>query len=302
MSPAAVSASLARRIAFIGGGNMAEAIIGGLIANSVPCSNIVVSEPLIQRAEYIKDKFGVHIANSNITAVSGMKPVYEAADVVIIAVKPNYVAPVIRETANALISSKPLVISIAAGVCLSDIERWLTENNSSIAKNEIPPLVRCMPNTPALVLEGASGVYASPDTVNDEQRQLAETILSGVSRVYWMENESLLDPVTAVSGSGPAYFFMMLEAMEKGGIEAGLTREQSRELAIQTCLGAAKMAMQNKNTTLEQLRINVTSPNGTTEAALKVMMGEGKVHEWIQKGVIAASKRSTELGQIFGKL
>jgi pyrroline-5-carboxylate reductase len=183
---------------------------------------------------------------------------------------------------------KPLLISIAAGIRLNDLARWAGDSL---------PIVRAMPNTPALVGTGASALCANSN-VNDTQHDIAESIMRSTGIVTWVEDESLIDVVTALSGSGPAYYFYIMEIMEKAGIELGLTKEQARLLTLQTALGAAKMAMESEDDP-EVLRKQVTSPGGTTEQAIKVMQ-EGKLNELFSKAIRAAFERSQELAKILG--
>ncbi|ORY02699.1 pyrroline-5-carboxylate reductase [Basidiobolus meristosporus CBS 931.73] len=288
----------AQHITFIGGGNMAEAIIGGLIENGFDRANITLSEIVTARAQYMHDTFGINLAPDNTSAITGYEGNNRSkAQVVVFAVKPQVMKQVALSLSSALIEAKPLVITIAAGIRTTELARWLStdDNGEAIPGAEIP-VVRCMPNTPALVLCGATGLYANR-YATEEHKEVANEILCSISKTQWLEDEQLLDAVTAVSGSGPAYFFLMLEAMENAGVKAGLPKEIASALAVQTCLGAAKMA-EKSGEEFAELRRRVTSPNGTTEAAITTMQ-RGEVREWIEKGVLAANTRSQELGEMF---
>jgi len=196
-----------KKIGFIGSGNMAYSLIGGLTATGVPGENIWVSDPSTEKMTQIASHFNANTTNSNTELA-------QSVDIIILAVKPQQLAQVCTEIATDVSQSAPLVISIAAGVLSKDIEIWLNaqEKESSIA------LVRCMPNTPALVQSGATALFAN-DHVSDEQKTLAESILRATGLTLWLENESDMDAVTALSGSGPAYFFLVIEAMEKAGVQ-----------------------------------------------------------------------------------
>ncbi|KAF9405124.1 hypothetical protein BGZ94_003746 [Podila epigama] len=313
------------RLAFIGGGNMAEAILGGLLATGYPLSQCVVSEPLQARCEFLHKKYpGLQVLSgpsANQLAVNGsvspastaamfsegvvhMNPTaasshsdFAAAEVVILAVKPQVLRTVVEDLSSVLQKKKPLVISIAAGIETSAIARFMAAG-SRLDPRSLPPVIRAMPNTPSLVLEGATGLYATSDAT-PTQRKLAESLMGAVSRqVSWVERESLIDTVTGISGSGPAYFFLMMEAMEDAGVALGMDRETAKALTIQTCLGAAKMAQQSTDD-LKTLRVKVTSPNGTTDAAIKTLEAGG-FRELVRKGVSAADARSRDLALELG--
>ncbi|EPB81899.1 pyrroline-5-carboxylate reductase [Mucor circinelloides 1006PhL] len=275
-------------IAFIGAGNMAEAVLGGLYSNGHPKSHLRFSELLDERRNYMSERYpGVFNSASNDQVVEG-------ADIVIFAVKPQVLRPVVTGLAPALHKNpSALLISIAAGIETSAILSWLD------AKDYEAPLIRIMPNTPALIGEGATGLFAT-SVVTQQQKELTERLLGSVSKVLsWVDSESLIDTVTGVSGSGPAYFFLMMEAIENAGVDAGLSREDAKALTLQTCLGAARMA-QNSEDDLTTLRKKVTSPNGTTEAAIKTMQG-AKIEEILRDAVFAATDRSKELAAQLGR-
>ncbi len=262
-------------LAFIGGGNMATSLIGGLIQKGQPAEQIVVSDPLPESQQQLADQFGVRTTADNASAVSG-------ADVIILAVKPQIMAAVAKPLATAL-AHKPLVISIAAGIPISALENWLGAET---------PIVRCMPNTPALLQAGAAGLYAT-DRVSETQKALASDILSAVGLATWVESEADIDAVTAVSGSGPAYFFLVMEAMQKVGEELGLSPEAASKLTLQTALGAAKMALES-DVDVSELRRRVTSPAGTTERAIQSFQASG-LEEMFRRAMADCVQRAQEM-------
>ncbi|HEU4925350.1 MAG TPA: pyrroline-5-carboxylate reductase [Burkholderiales bacterium] len=268
------------RIAFLGGGNMASALIGGLIAKGADARSIAVVEVSAAARERLGARFPIHIASAPDAAL-------QRCDVLVLAVKPQdakaAVAPI-----SGTVQGK-LLISIAAGVTLETLSRWLGGHRK---------LVRCMPNTPALIGAGIAGLYALPE-VSVQERAAAQSILAAVGEVVWVEEERLLDPVTAVSASGPAYVFWFIEQLAATAEKLGLSRDTSMKLALHTVLGAAKLAASSGDPPAT-LRRNVTSKGGTTEAALKVF-DEEKLAERFVRAVEAASRRATELGAEHGK-
>jgi len=262
------------QIAFIGGGNMAYALAIGLLkADSPP--NVVVADPIASQ----RDRF----ANSEINTTSNNKHAVSGADVIVLAVKPKIIRLVALEIAPLI--TDQLVLSIAAGVPLHALSAWFGETVS---------IVRCMPNTPALIGAGISGLVRNTRT-SDIQAELAHRILGCAGEVLWFEEDADLDVVTAISGSGPAYVFYLIEAMIKAAIELGVTPETARKLTLNTVLGGAKMALHSDDDP-ETLRQNVTSPGGTTERALAVFDREN-MHETIVRAIAEAHKRSIELSQ-----
>jgi pyrroline-5-carboxylate reductase len=209
--------------------------------------------------------------------------------VVVLAVKPQVLPGVAREIAAALADRHPLVVSIAAGIRSTDVARWV---------GDAVPVVRAMPNTPALIGCGATALYAGPGT-EARHRELAESILRAAGSVTWVESEPQMDAVTALSGSGPAYFFLLTEAMADAGTALGLPRDTARLLALETALGAARMSVESADDVAE-LRRRVTSPGGTTEAALAVLQ-EGGFGGLVDRAVRAACERSRELADSFGR-
>lgn len=275
------------KLAFIGGGNMAGAIIGGLLAGGVDKANISVAEPWeVNRGKMAA--LGVHTTTSN-------GEVAAWADLVVISVKPQVAETACKDMAAAWKdlgddAKLPLVVSIAAGITIDSLRAWTTT-----AAGRVPHVVRIMPNTPALVGEGASGLYAGDDITEDE-RELATQMLASVSKATeWVSREDLLDVVTGLSGSGPAYFFAMVEHLTASAVALGLPADQASRLAKQTCLGAGKMLVESSEEP-GQLRKNVTSPNGTTHAALVSFEASG-FEAIVNKAVEAATKRSAELGK-----
>lgn len=268
-------------LAFIGAGNMARAIIGGLISNGYPAEKIWASEPDATRLDDLKSQ-GLQITNDNNTAV-------QAADVVILAVKPQVLKQVSEAMASAVQTSRPLIVSVAAGIMTTSLDQWLGGQTA---------IVRCMPNTPALVQTGASGLYANQQ-VSTEQRNQAETVLQATGITLWVDTESQLDAVTAVSGSGPAYYFLVMESMIAAGEKLGLSKDIATQLTLQTALGAAKMA-QSSDVDPAELRRRVTSPNGTTEQAIKRFI-DGGLPELFDDALQACNDRSVELAEELGK-
>lgn len=269
-------------IAFIGGGNMATSLIGGLIADGRAADGIWVSDTQTAKLDELRDGFGVHTTTDNNEAVAH-------CETVVLAVKPQVMAEVVRGIADAVAKRRCLCVSIAAGVRETDMRRWL---------NFDAPIVRTMPNTPALLRCGAAALYANTFVSND-QRERAQAVLGAVGTTLWVEDESLLDAVTAVSGSGPAYLFLLVEMMENAGVELGLPRETARGLAQQTAYGASRMVRESDDDPAT-LRARVTSPAGTTEAAI-TSLERGGVEKLFLEALTAARDRSIELGKLLGE-
>ena len=269
-----MSAILNCNISFIGGGNMAQALIGGLIARGVPTTRITVSDPVEKVRELLAEK-DLHVTDDNVAAIRD-------ADIVLFAVKPQVLVKVLAPL-QGLLEGK-LVISIVAGAEIATISKLLGTER----------IVRVMPNTPALVQTGAHGLYAG-EAVSAEDRDLASQVLASTGLTLWVNSEAQIDAVTAVSGSGPAYFFYMMESMIRAGKNMGLDEKVATALTLQTALGAAQMAITSANSPAE-LRKNVTSPNGTTQAAIEVF-DRAQISQNIQAALAAAQKRSQELAQ-----
>ena len=274
-------------ITFIGGGNMAQAIIGGLRRNGFNASDIIVVEPVPAQRERLTAEFGVRACATPAEAAGTNAGAGDLGELVVMAVKPQQM----REAAQSIqpVIGSALVLSIAAGTRLKDLSRWLGGHDR---------LVRCMPNTPALIGAGITGAYATA-SVTAPQRALAERVLASMGKAIWVADEAKLDPVTAVSGSGPAYVFYFIEALEQAGRDLGLEAGQARILALETMLGAAKLAA-GSDEEPATLRARVTSKGGTTEAALASMQRDG-VAEAIVRAARAAKARAGELGEQLGK-
>jgi pyrroline-5-carboxylate reductase len=264
---------------FIGGGNMATAIVGGLLAKGFKPEQFHIVEPYAEQRQKLA-------ANLKVTAVADQDAALAGCDVIVLSVKPQQM----REAAQVLRPhlSHQLVITIAAGITLSDLSRWLGGHAT---------LVRAMPNTPALIHAGITGLFATPG-VDAVAKRNAEALLGAVGEVVWFDREDLLDAVTAVSGSGPAYVFYFIEALEKAGLQLGMNADQARRLALQTFRGASELAGQSADPP-QELRARVTSKGGTTERAIATMEESG-LKEEIVRAVKAAAERSAELGRLLG--
>ena len=267
------------KIVFLGGGNMANALIGGMIKQGFAAADIDVIDLGAEARAKLAGAYGVTCHASAETAPAG-------PDILVLAVKPQQmkeaVAPLLGKLGNAL------VISIAAGLDMAALSRWLGGHRQ---------IVRCMPNTPALIGAGITGLCALPE-VSADQRAAADRVLRAVGTTVWIEDEAKIDGVTAISGSGPAYVFLFIEALQQAAAELGFTPEQGRQLAIETVQGAAALAAQSSEPA-STLRERVTSKGGTTEAALRVMAERG-VKDGIVAGCHAAAARGQELGKILG--
>ena len=269
-----MSAVLNCNITFIGGGNMAQALIGGLLARGLPATRITVSDP-VEKVRLMLAEKDLHVTDDNAAAIRN-------ADIVVFAVKPQVFAGILKPL-KGLLEGK-LVISIVAGAEISTIASIL----------ETGRIVRVMPNTPALVQTGAHGLFAN-EAVTAQDRELASQVLASTGLTIWVNSEAQIDAVTAVSGSGPAYFFYMMESMIRAGKNLGLDEKVATALTLQTALGAAQMAITSASSPAE-LRRNVTSPNGTTQAAIEVF-DHAHISQNIQAALAAAQKRSQELAQ-----
>ncbi len=261
---------------------MAQSLIGGLITNGFPAADIVVADPSTESTGAAVNKWSIAAAENNGQAIG-------IADVVVLAVKPQQMKNVLTDVADQFDSQ--LLVSVAAGILTEDMQKWASAETNSIS------IVRCMPNTPALVQSGATALYAD-NKVTKDQRTIAEDILNAVGITAWVENESQLDAITALSGSGPAYFFLMIEAMTEAAIELGLEKDLAVQFATQTALGAARMAKESQ-VEAAQLRKNVTSPAGTTEAALNSFKKDN-LKQVVLRAMSAADGRAQELGKELG--
>ena len=270
------------KLAFIGGGNMARSLIGGLIANGMSADNIHVADKQPDTLNSLTSRYPVQTFTDNRQAIEG-------ADVIIVAVKPQQLQDVVKQL-NPYWQEQQLLISIAAGIRIDDISRWLGKSNASI--------VRAMPNTPALVEAGATALFAN-QYVTHQQHELAESILRACGLAIWLQDEKHMDAVTALSGSGPAYFFLVMEAMEKAAIELGLPEETARLLCLETAFGAAKMALESGESA-STLRKQVTSPGGTTERAIHELE-DGGLSGLFENALVAAALRARELANELGQ-
>ncbi|HSW71555.1 MAG TPA: pyrroline-5-carboxylate reductase [Gammaproteobacteria bacterium] len=265
-------------IAVIGVGNMGSSLISGLINQRYPAEHLWASDPSEEKLQFLQKQFAISVTPDNEKAI-------QHAETIIFAVKPQILKNLALALAPLIQSKKPLIISIAAGIREKNLQKWL---GGEIA------IVRSMPNTPSLIGCGAAALYANGFT-SPTQRKLAEAILRCVGLTVWLEDEKQLDAVTALSGSGPAYFFLMIEALQQAGQNLGLAEDTARLLALQTAYGAARLAIESQEDVVK-LRQHVTSPGGTTEQALKILE-KGKFRELIAQALDAAKKRSEELAE-----
>jgi pyrroline-5-carboxylate reductase len=268
-------------LGFIGAGNMAGSLIGGLIADGYPVSEIWVSDVDGAKLKDLANRFGVHTSEDN-------RIVAERVDILVLAVKPQIMKPVVEALAPVVQDRRPVLVSIAAGITEAALDRWAGGGAA---------IVRCMPNTPALVRTGATALHAN-DRTTPMQRNQAEAILRSVGLTVWVNDEALLDAVTALSGSGPAYFFLMMEAMEEAAVALGLDRSTARLLSQQTALGAGRIAIESEEPPAE-LRRRVTSPGGTTERAIAAFEN-GNLRELVGEAMRAAALRAAELSEQLG--
>ena len=267
------------KITFIGAGNMASSIIGGLVNKGFTARSITASDPYPESLNKLRQVAPVNVTDDNHQAIAN-------ADVVVLAVKPQVMKSTLEDLASSAQKTKPLIISIAAGIEINSLNKWLGGNMS---------IVRCMPNTPALVQMGATALFAN-EQVTATQRQVADDILRAVGIALWVNEESQLDAVTAVSGSGPAYFFLLIEAMQAAGEELGLSADAAKQLTLQTALGAAQMAIAS-DVDAAELRRRVTSPGGTTEQAIKVFEDQG-IRSIVNQALTSCRDRSEELAKL----
>ncbi len=263
-------------ITFIGGGNMARSLIGGMIQKGLPADRIKVSEPVAVLAEDLAKDFSVATFSDNQEAAAD-------SNIWVFAVKPQVMKSVCQQLASLAQASKPLIVSIAAGITSQQLDSWLGGSM---------PVVRIMPNTPALLGAGASGLFAN-EHVDTEQKQHAQNLMQATGITVWIENENLMDAVTAVSGSGPAYVFLLAEAMQAAGIAQGLSAEAARALTNQTLLGASRM-LSETNESADVLRQRVTSPGGTTQAAIESFEAQG-FRDIVSNAIEAATQRGRSL-------
>ncbi|MGE4499508.1 pyrroline-5-carboxylate reductase [Hydrogenovibrio thermophilus] len=268
-------------ICFIGAGNMSLSLMGGLLASGYPKDKILATDPSADRRQEVTQSLGIPCLESNTETAA-------QADIILLAVKPQQLEPVCKELADTVKAKGALVISIAAGVRTSDIAFWLGGEAA---------IVRTMPNTPALIRSGATGLFAT-SAVSDSQKDQAENILRAAGLTVWVPQESDLDIVTAISGSGPAYYFLFMEAMQAAGQKLGLDESTARLLTIQTAFGASKMALESPDD-CATLRQKVTSPNGTTEKAIQTFE-QHDLRAIIEEAMTAAKDRAISLADELG--
>lgn len=269
-------------LAFVGGGHMARGLIGGLLAHQLPPERITVTAPSDATRAALSSDFGVRVEADNLRGIAG-------ASVVVLAVKPQIMGDVARALAPELTLQRPLVISVAAGLRVAQLQRWIGEG---------VPVVRAMPNRPASLGAGATGLYAD-DSVGDAHRALATQVLATAGLAVWVKDEDQLDLVTALSGSGPAYFFRLAELMAEAAVAAGLPREAAWSLAAQTLAGAGRMVSAEESPDLVAMRAAVTSKGGTTAAALACFDEQG-LPATVAAGMRAGVERSRELSRLAG--
>jgi len=265
-----------KTITFIGAGNMALSLIKGLIASGYDKNNIIATDPKKEQRDYITQSIGIHCFESNSEAAA-------QSEIVVLAVKPQILNQVCTEINHTVQTKQPLIISIAAGVRSSDINQWLGGQTA---------IVRCMPNTPSMIQAGATGLVAN-QRVSDEQKSNAENILRAVGVSVWVNTDEDIDSVTALSGSGPAYYFLFMEAMQDAAKQMGLSESAAKLLTIQTAFGAAKMALESPYD-CATLRQKVTSPNGTTEQAIQ-SFEDNNLRKVVEQAMLAAKNRAKSL-------
>ena len=267
-------------IGFIGAGNMANSLIRGLLARGMDSTSI-------RAADIDNDKLQQLTADCKITAASNQQ-IADCADVIVLAVKPQVIEGVCTGLHLPEAEQGPLIVSVAAGITLGHLQSWLGKQHA---------MVRCMPNTPALIGKGVSGLFGNAN-ITERQRQLATQLMDSVGISVWVDSESDIDAVTAVSGSGPAYFFLFMEALQDAARELGLSKEIAKTLVYQTATGAAELAIRSEDDICE-LRQKVTSPGGTTEQALNQFEEDG-LRETVKRALASARARSIELAKEFG--
>lgn len=266
---------------FIGGGNMATSLIHGLIQAHYPPDKIWVADPNLEKRQHLKTEYGV-------TVRENVSEILAGAEVVVLAAKPKEVKTLAAQLGSEFSKKSPLLISIAAGITTTLLHRWFGEKLA---------IVRAMPNTPALLRVGATGLYAN-SKVSEVQKEYAESILRSVGLTVWVNHEHDIDAVTALSGSGPAYFFLIMESLQQAAEKLGLPANTAKVLTLQTALGAARMALES-DITLDSLIKRVASPGGTTEQALAILE-TGGIRELLENALGAAKNRAKEISEELG--
>lgn len=270
-----------KTLSFIGAGHMAEAIIAGLINNGHAPDRIIATARRETTLTPLQERYGIQVSTDNCDAIA-------RADVVVLAVKPQVMKDVCAQVADIVDKQQPLILSVAAGLTCDTLSRWLGGYNA---------IIRAMPNTPSLVGTGACGLYATA-AVSAEQRSLASDLMSAVGITEWVDEERLLSTVTAIAGSAPAYFFYLMEALEKAAAEQGMPLESARRLIIQTALGSARMCDASEDSP-EEFKKRVMSPNGTTERAIFHFQDNG-FEQLVKDAAQACFNRAEELGESLG--
>jgi pyrroline-5-carboxylate reductase len=270
-------------IAFIGSGNMATSLIGGLINQGFPAANIIACDP----SEEQREKLRTNVPQGDHLKCYPDAEQANTADIIVLAVKPQILKSVALDLAQRL-KPEAMVVSIAAGISMHSLQDWFGQR----------AIVRCMPNTPSLIQKGATGLYANDQTTPD-QKQRAEDILSTVGIVQWVDSDGAIDIVTAISGSGPAYFFYFMELMTQSAVDMGLPQDVAEKLAIQTCLGAGTLASESPDR-LGELRAKVTSKGGTTHAALESFKRDN-LKQTIDNAMRDCARRAAEMAKEFGE-
>lgn len=263
-------------IAFIGAGKMATAVITGLIQNAYPAEKIIAANPTAKKLQQLSDKFGISTTDSNSRAI-------QQAELVVLAVKPAVIQKVCNELSTS-IQPHQMIISIAAGKTIASIKKFLSADN---------PVIRVMPNTPCLLSKGSIGMYAE-DKVSEDQKHFVGSLFANIGEVFWLNAEQQIDVVTALSGSGPAYYFYLTEALIKAGVELGLDETISTRLVNQTAVGAIAMLTHQPLQSASSLRQDVTSPKGTTAAAINVF-DENQLMPLISTAIGSATDRAKEM-------
>ena len=272
-----------QKIVFLGGGNMGSCLISGLISDGYQPQAIHVVDPDPASCERLQRQYQVQVHSESQDALRD-------AEILVLAVKPQIMKSALNGIKDSLPQPRPLIISVAAGIRSETLQDWLGTRSA---------IVRTMPNTPAMVGSAATALFATA-SVSRDQREIAESVMRSVGIIQWLEDEALMDAVTAVSGSGPAYFFRIMEAMEKAACKLGLAPDQARLLTIQTAFGAAKLALESSRDPAE-LRVQVTSPGGTTERALSVL-DDCDIDGLFEQALTAARHRSIELSEQFSTI
>lgn len=269
---------MTKTIAIIGAGKMGQCLLGGLIGTDYPPEKLWVTEPNMESLDLIQEKFAknIHITTQNSDAV-------DHADIILLAVKPNILPQVLKELASSIQQKKPMIISVAAAITVEMMEQYLGKDIG---------IVRAMPNTPALIQCGITALFANKN-IDANQRMEVEAILNSVGTTVWIEDEKQMDIVTALSGSGPAYFFLMMEALQDAGEKLGLTKDIAKQLVLHTAYGSALMTLETGQDVVA-LRKQVTSPGGTTEQAIKVLE-ESHIRDIFNRAITAGFNRSHEI-------